>query len=141
MVKSMYPKTVTEKIVEYWGLGFSAAETRKALMEKQGVTCCLNTIYKHRHSLTAQDLVDELIRRQQRAIFKADVDNPEAGMKYRNELLKILLPQRIESLSIQKIEQHVKIDVSENEDDILNRAASILDKKLPDKKKLAEVHH
>lgn len=125
----MYTRAVTEKIVEYWGLGFSATETRQAIKDKQGISICLNTIYKHRHSYTAQTLVDELIRRQQRAIFKADVDDPEAGMKYRNELLKILLPQRIESLSIQKIEHRVKIDATEDEDKILSRAAAILTRK------------
>jgi len=93
----MYPRTVTEKIVEYWALGFSAEETRQALTEKQNVTMALNTIYKHRHSLTAQNLIDELIHRQERAILKADTDDPPLAMKYRNELLKILVPQRIET--------------------------------------------
>lgn len=93
----MYPRTVTEKIVEYWALGFSAEETREVLIEKQGVTIALNTIYAHRHSLTAQHLVDQLIHRQERAILKADTDNPALAMKYRNELLKILLPQRVEA--------------------------------------------
>jgi hypothetical protein len=88
---------VTEKIVEYWALGFSAEETKQALLEKFEIKVCLNTIYKHRHSLTGQDLIDELIRRQERAITKADADNPALAMKYRDKLLEKLIPQRIEA--------------------------------------------
>jgi hypothetical protein len=125
----MYPKTITEKIVEYWALGFSAEETRKALEETQGKKACLDTIYRHRHSLTAQNLIDELIRRQERAIFKADTDMPEVGMKYRNELLKILLPQKIEAVSYEKIDENVTVNVTENEDEILSKASAILARK------------
>jgi len=106
----MYPRTVTEKIIEYWALGFSAEETRQALTEKQNVTMALNTIYKHRHSLTAQNLIDELIHRQERAILKADTDDPPLAMKYRNELLKILVPQRIEAYS--RVDQNVNTTVT-----------------------------
>jgi hypothetical protein len=93
----MYPKTVIEKVVEYWALGFSAHETRIALQENHQIKICLDTIYKMRHGLTAQNLTDELIRRQERSILKADTENPALAMKYRNELLKILLPQRVEA--------------------------------------------
>ena len=105
MVKNTYPKTVTQKIVEFWALGFSAEETKDALFAQQKIKITLNTIYKHRHSFTAQQLIDELIRRQELAILKADSENPEAAMKYRNELLKLLMPQRIEAYA--KVEEHV----------------------------------
>lgn len=101
----MYPRTVTDKIVEYWALGFSAEETRK-VFKKDGVSICIDTIYKHRHSLSAKNLIDELLRRQERAIFKADTDNPELAMKYRDSLLRILLPAHIE----QKIEGNVQME-------------------------------
>jgi predicted nucleotide-binding protein (sugar kinase/HSP70/actin superfamily) len=94
-----------ERIVELWALGFSAQETRDAFETQQKITISLNTIYKYRHSLTAQNLIEELLRNQERAILKADTENPEAAMKYRNELLKILLPQRIEAYA--KVEEHV----------------------------------
>ena len=112
MVKTTYPKTVTEKIVEYWALGFSAEETRQALYDKQQVKVCLNTVYKHRHSLTAQDLIDELIRRQERAITKADAENPALAMKYRDKLLEKLMPQRFEAHTLEEVrveEKHVNI--------------------------------
>ncbi|MCJ7767085.1 hypothetical protein MUP79_01660 [Candidatus Bathyarchaeota archaeon] len=126
----MSPRTITEKIVEYWALGFSAEETREALQEKQNVSICLTTIYKHRHSLTAQNLIDELIRRQERAILKADSDNPELAMKYRNELLKILVPQRIEALTFSKQEITINTpDYSEEEKlAILNAYGTISNK-------------
>jgi hypothetical protein len=109
----MYSKNVTEKIVEYWALGYSAEETRGMLLRERNVGICLTTIYKHRHSLTAQNLIDELMRRQERAILKADTDDPALAMKYRNELLKILVPQRIESLSLNVNKSEVKVDVAD----------------------------
>jgi len=98
-----YNKQVTNRIVELWALGFTAEETVTTLKDDHP-TISLATIYRHRHNLTAQHLIDELLRRQERAIFRADTDNPELGMKYRNELLKILLPQRIEAISRQVVE-------------------------------------
>lgn len=92
-----YSKQITQKIVEYWGLGYTAEETRQQLKQNDNVTMSLHTIYNHRQSLTAQHLIDELIRKQERAILKADTKDPSAAMKYRNELLKILVPQRIET--------------------------------------------
>jgi hypothetical protein len=92
----MFNKQTTEKIVELWGLGFTATETVTALKD-EGITISLHTVYNHRRSLTAQNLIDELIRRQERAILKADADNPALAMKYRNELLRLLLPQKIET--------------------------------------------
>ena len=89
-----YNKQVTNRIVELWALGFTAEESVKTLRDDHP-SISLATIYRHRHNLTAQHLIDELLRRQDRAIFKADTDDPELGMKYRNELLKILLPQKI----------------------------------------------
>lgn len=100
----MYTKQVTNRIVELWAMGFSAEETRTALQEQYNIKPCLDTIYQHRHSLTAQHLIDELLRQQERAILKVGTDQPELALKYRNELLKILLPQRIEAISKQVIE-------------------------------------
>ena len=97
----MYPKHITERIVELWALGFTAEETRTAISE-QYKNIGLATVYRHRHNLTAKNLIDELLRHQERAILKANADNPVVAMKYRNELLKILLPQRIEAYSVTK---------------------------------------
>jgi hypothetical protein len=110
MVNLMFSKMVTERIVELWGLGFSAEETRKAFKDER-VTICLNTIYKHRRSLTAQHLIDQLINKQLRDILSQRKDSPELSMRYRNELLKILIPQRIESYAYSKEEKSVKVDV------------------------------
>ena len=48
-----YSREVTNKIVECWGLGFTAEETVKAIEEWKGVHIGLATVYRHRHSLTA----------------------------------------------------------------------------------------
>jgi Fe2+ or Zn2+ uptake regulation protein len=109
----MYPKEITNLIVELWGLVFTAEETVKAIQERKGKHLGIATVYRKRNSLTAQNLIDELLRRQERAILKADTENPELGMKYRNELLKILLPQRIEAISRQIIE-HIDIEEKRN---------------------------
>jgi hypothetical protein len=56
MVKSMFNKTVTEEIVHYQALGFSAEETRVALKDKNEIEISLNTIYKHRRSPIGQEI-------------------------------------------------------------------------------------
>jgi hypothetical protein len=92
----MYPRQVTELIIYYQALGFSAEETRKALKEQNGININLNTIYKHRRSPIGQEMINELIRQQQRDILKADSENKPLAMKYRNELLKLLLQKPAE---------------------------------------------
>lgn len=134
-----HTKETIHRIVEMWGLGFTAEETRRALREQYRTHVGLATVYRKRHSITAQEIIDELMRKQMRDIARDD--NSDLRMKYRDKLLEKLIPQRVESLSVQKIEQHVKIDATEDEDEVLSKAARILDKKLQYKKKLAEVHH
>ena len=122
-----YSKEVTNKIVECWGLGFTAEETVKAIEEWKNIHIGLATIYRHRHSLTAQEIIEELMRKQMRDIAKED--NSDLRMKYRDKLLEKLIPQRIEAVSYEKIEENVTVNVTENEDEILSKAASILSRK------------
>jgi len=114
-------------VVECWGLGLSAEETREYIHRTKQVMMGLATVYRHRHSITAQQIIDELMRKQMRDIAKED--NSDLRMKYRDKLLEKLIPHRIEELSIQHIEEKVTIDVTENEDEILSKAASILARK------------
>jgi hypothetical protein len=106
----MYSKEVTAVILSDWAKGASAEETIVHLKEKFGRSPCLNTIYTHRNGLTAEMLVDELLRQQERDITKAD--NPALRMKYRDLLLAKLLPQKIE----QKIEggESFKVEIIDN---------------------------
>ena len=96
----MYSKEVTALILQDWAKGASAEETRNHIQEVLGVKPCLNTIYTHRNGLTAENLIDELLRQQQRDITKSD--NEKTRMYFRNELIRALLPHRIEALSYHK---------------------------------------
>ncbi len=100
----MYPKDVTAFIVYCWGHGLTGEETAKALQDKKSLKVSLATIYRKRQSLTAMEMIDELEREQLRDI--ASTEDEELKLKYRNELLKILLPVRIEekTLSFSKVE-------------------------------------
>jgi len=122
-----YSREVTNKIVECWGLGFTAEETVTVIENWKGITIALNTVYRHRHSLTAQQIIDELIRKQMRDIAKEE--DGDLRMKYRDKLLAKFIPQRIESISHQIIDQNVKIDATDDEDTILSKAAAILTRK------------
>jgi hypothetical protein len=89
-----HSKTITQHIVELWGLGYSAEETVEAF-KKKNYPIGLATVYRHRNSLTAKQIIDELMRKQLDAIAKSE--DPSLSLKYRNELLKMLIPQRIET--------------------------------------------
>ena len=110
----MYSKEITRLIIEDWAKGASAEETHTHLssMDLDKVPC-LNTIYKHRRNLAARELIDELLRQQERDITKQQKDKPRLALHYRNELLKILLPKRIEmySESYKKEEKNVNVNV------------------------------
>lgn len=103
-----YSREVTNKIVECWGLGFTAEETVRAVEEWKGITIALNTVYRHRHGITAQQIIDELIRKQLRDIAKDD--NSDLRMKYRDKLLDKLIPHRIEAMSkhVEQVDVHVE---------------------------------
>lgn len=93
----MYSKEVTTIILADFARGATAEETRQHLKDTLSIEPSLNTIYSHRHSITTEQLVDELQRQQERDITKEQ--NSEVRMKYRNELLKILVPLRAEITS------------------------------------------
>jgi polyphosphate kinase len=93
----MYSKEVTTIILADFARGATAEETRQHLKDTLSISPALNTIYTHRHSITTEQLVDELQRQQERDITKEQ--NSEVRMKYRNELLKILVPLRAEILT------------------------------------------
>lgn len=57
-----------------------------------------------------------------------DEDKKEA-FRQLTKLFVAKQTRRVEAFSVQKIEQHVKIDVSEDEDAVLSRAARILTRK------------
>jgi hypothetical protein len=140
----MYSRAVTQRIIELQALGFSAEETRKRLREREGITLNLNTVYRHRRSQVGREIIDELIRTQLRSIAHAATGKGSAqAMKYRNELLKILIPVRIESLSIQKTEANVNVNVEDllkQYEDLLEEA-TILENAHPEPVHPAQANH
>jgi len=100
---------VIQRIVNLWGIGASAEETVKALQD-ENVEISLHAVYNIRKGLTAQQMIDELQREQQRDIAKCET--PALKMKYRDLLLAKLIPQRVE----QKIEgeENVKVEIIDN---------------------------
>jgi hypothetical protein len=113
----MYSKEVTAIIMQDWGKGASAEETVSHLKQIYGKAPCLNTIYAHRNSLTAKDLVDELLRQQERDITKST--DEELKLKYRNELLKIFIPQMTINLSKQEINVTGKPDLTNQVNELI----------------------
>lgn len=91
----MYSKEITHLIVYYWGKGQTAEETVRSIQQCRGIHLGLATVYRRRNSLTAKTMIDELQRQQQQDITESG--DMELKLKYRNELLKILLPQKIEA--------------------------------------------
>jgi hypothetical protein len=111
----MYPKEITEKIVELQSKGFTIEETIEYFRDEGLSHISEKTIRRHRKSPLAQEIVEEQARAQHRDIFRSQQDAStlmQAGdrkmaykfrdlaMRNRNEFLKIMIPQRIE----QKIE-------------------------------------
>mgnify|MGYP007071603287 CR=1 FL=1 len=93
----VYSKEVTAVILSDMARGASAEETQKHLADLYGKAPHTNTIYTHRHSITAEQIVDELIRQQQRDITKED--NSDRRMYYRDKLLDKLMQLKIEIVS------------------------------------------
>ena len=112
MIKLTFSKTVIQRIVNLWGIGASAEETVKALQDED-VKISLHAVYNIRRGLTAQQMIDELQREQQRDIAKCD--DSALKMKYRDLLLAKLIPQKVE----QKIEggESFRVEIVDNSKD------------------------
>lgn len=117
-----YSREITNMIVECWGLGLSAEETREYIFRTKQVMMGLATVYRHRHSLTAQQIIDELMRKQMRDIAKED--NSDVRMKYRDKLLEKLLPKRLEMYS----QHEERVDVDVNIQALLERYEGIVER-------------
>lgn len=121
-----YSKEVTAVILADHAKGATAEETQKHLQDIYQIAPSLNTIYAHRRSITAEQLVDELQRQQERDITKET--NSDIRMKYRNELLKMLLPIKAEiiskSVSLNKTEVNLNVtsDLLKQYEDLFEEA-------------------
>ena len=118
----MYNKEITNLIIYYWGKGLTAEETQTVIEEKKGVHLATKTIYRKRHSLTAEQIIDRLFTDQRRDISLADV---ELRLKHRGELLKILIPQHIitDSTITKKAEVNYNIKVTAAQELLLDALA------------------
>jgi len=88
------------------------------------------TIDRDLNKFRASPLFEEWLREEwQRLHYIIINENPVEAYRQLTRLLGQTFTRKIEALSIQKIEQHVTIDVSENEDEILSKAARILTRK------------
>ena len=113
------------RVVELWALGYSANET-VATMKQEDFRISRITVYRDRRSTEAQEYVDELIRQQLADIKQA---NLEQKLNYRDKLLGKLIPQKVEAFEYKKIEGTIKVDSTEDEDEVLSKAARILARK------------
>lgn len=102
----MYSKEVTGWIDECWAKGFTAEQTVEAIHKKHDIKLGIATVYRRRHSRTTHELVEELMRQQQFDITIST--NEELKLKYRNELLKIFIPQMAIVKNINETESTVK---------------------------------
>jgi hypothetical protein len=124
----MYPKEITEKIVDLQSKGFTIEETIGYFRDEGLSHISEKTIRRHRKSQLAKEIVEEQARAQHRDISRSQQDAATLmkehdkkmaykfralGMHYRNEFLKIMIPQRIE----QKIEgtgQNWTVNINDN---------------------------
>ena len=106
-------KTTTQLIVQCWCNGLTAEETVDYLKEKHKISVALQTVYNHRKSLTAQDMIDELLRQQNRDIALAD---RALKLKYRDRVLAKLMPQK---LAVDSIVNQTNTNIDETVNSII----------------------
>jgi hypothetical protein len=110
----MYPRNITEKILELQAKGYSGELTKEYLSDHGTPGIHLNTIYNHRKGTVSKEITDELVRQQQLDITLANQKGKrELALKYRNELLKLLIPQRIEQ-TIEGGDQNWTVTLNDN---------------------------
>jgi hypothetical protein len=107
----MYSKPILEEIVIHQAYGFSGEESREALKNKFGVKPCLDTIYRHRKDPVGKELLLELIRHQERDILKADSEDREQAMRYRDKLIEKLMDRLMPTLT--QVDSHHTEEIKE----------------------------
>ena len=83
----MYSKIITQEIIRLQANGFTITETQAYLTEHYQINPHRNTVHAHRHSPIGVEMLQELIRHQERSILKANETNPALAMKYRSDLI------------------------------------------------------
>lgn len=92
-----YGKEIKATAISDHSKGATATEIQKHLTEVYNVKPCTNTIYDWISNVTIEQIVDELMRQQERDITKES--DSDLRMHYRNELLKLLMPAKQEIIS------------------------------------------
>lgn len=98
-MKTLYSKIITEEIIRLQAHGFSAEETRDYLQKEYDIRPALNTIYKHRRSPVGVEMLQELIRQQERDILKSSTENRALALKYRSDLIGKLMDKLLPDLA------------------------------------------
>ena len=114
----MYPRNITEKILDLQAKGYTAQLTQQWFKDNNEIDIGIATIYRHRTGALAHEIVEAMVQQQQQDItVSGQKGNAELAMKYRNELLKILIPQMTISVNknINENRDTAKID-KENEE-------------------------
>ena len=110
----LYSKLIIEQFIRLQAHGFSAEETRDYIQEHYEKKPCLDTIYRHRKSPIGKEMLEELIRQQERSILKQDTANPPLAMKYRSDLIGKMMDKLLPDLAhieSEHTEQITKIEV------------------------------
>jgi hypothetical protein len=90
----MYPKQITELILDLQAKGYTAQLTQRWIKDNNQIHIGLQTIYRHRTSALAHEIVEAMaVQQQQDITIESQRGSREVAMKYRNEFLKIMLPQ------------------------------------------------
>lgn len=121
-----YSKEITAVILADHAKGATAEETKKHLQDAFGLSPNLNTIYAHRKSITTAQVVDELLRQQERDITKEP--NSKIRMEYRDRLLDKLMPLKQEiitkNLTVNKTSVEINVsDMLKQYEDLLEETA------------------
>ena len=105
----MYSKLITEEIIRLQANGFTAEETLTNLQEHHNIKPHLNTIYNHRTSPVGVEMLQELIRHQERSILKADSSDPALAMRYRSDLIGKMMDKLLPDLVYSEHKEDVNI--------------------------------
>ena len=108
----MYPKSFTEKVLELQTHGFTAEESISYFKEHGYKHVGLATVYRHRTNALAKEITEETLRQQRRSILKNEESHPELSMKYRNEILKLMIPQMTINYNKTESTENVNVNVT-----------------------------